>query len=155
VTAPPAARIRPAAADDLSAVVAMLADDPLGAAREDASVPPAACYRDAFAAIEADPNQLLVVAEAQGAVVGTLQITFIPGLSRRGAWRGQIEAVRVAADHRSAGLGERLIEWAVEACRARGCALVQLTTDRSRTRAHAFYERLGFEGSHRGYKRAL
>jgi GNAT superfamily N-acetyltransferase len=155
VTRPAQVRFRTATAADVPDIVALLADDPLGATREDLASPLPACYRRAFAAIEADPNQLLAVAEADGAVVGTLQLTFIPGLSRRGALRGQIEAVRVAAAHRSGGLGERLVEWAVGACRARGCVLVQLTTDRSRGRAHAFYERLGFVASHLGYKRAL
>ena len=110
---------------------------------------------DAFAAIEADPNQMLVVATAGERVVGTLQISFIPGLSRKGMWRGQIEGVRIAADLRGSGLGRRAFEWAIEACRARGCALVQLTTDRERPEAHSFYEQLGFTASHLGYKKAL
>jgi ribosomal protein S18 acetylase RimI-like enzyme len=130
----------------------MLADDALGAAREDARLPLARGYRDAFAAIAADPNQLLAVAEEDGAVVGTLQLTFIPGLSYQGAWRGQIEAVRIAAGRRGQGLGERMIRWAVAECRARGCRMVQLTTSMSRTGAHRFYERLGFRRSHFGYK---
>jgi GNAT superfamily N-acetyltransferase len=155
VSGAPAIRLRRARAEDVEAIVAMLADDPLGAAREDASRPAAECYRRAFAAIAADPNQLLAVAEAEGDVAGTLQITFIPGLSRRGALRGQIESVRVASGHRARGLGRRMIEWAIAECRARGCAIVQLTTDRSRSRAHAFYESLGFEPSHVGYKCTL
>jgi len=146
---------RRARASDLSAIVALLADDPIGRLREDATDPPLAAYLDAFAAIDADPNQLLAVATAGDRVVGTLQITFIPGLSRRGSWRGQIEGVRIASDHRGAGLGRRAFEWAIEACRSRGCALVQLTTDRERPEAHRFYERLGFTGSHLGYKKAL
>ncbi len=130
----------------------MLADDALGAAREDARLPLTRGYADAFAAIAADPNQLLVVAEADGEVVGTLQITFIPGLSYQGAWRGQIEGVRIAAARRGQGLGQRLIRWAVEECRARGCRIVQLSTNMSRTDAQRFYERLGFSRSHYGYK---
>jgi GNAT superfamily N-acetyltransferase len=148
-------RLRRARPEDVAAIVAMLADDPLGAAREDVSRPLAECYRRAFDAIAADPNQLLAVAEAEGDVVGTLQITLIPGLSREGALRGQIEAVRVASGHQSRGFGRRMVEWAIAECRARGCAMVQLTTDRSRNRAHAFYERLGFEPSHVGYKLTL
>jgi GNAT superfamily N-acetyltransferase len=155
VSGAPAIRLRRARPEDVEAIVAMLADDPLGAAREDASRPAAECYRRAFAAIAADPNQLLAVAEAEGDVAGTLQITFIPGLSRKGALRGQIEAVRVASGHRARGLGRRMIEWAIGECRARGCAIIQLTTDRSRSRAHAYYESLGFEPSHVGYKRTL
>ena len=108
-----------------------------------------------FRAIDADPNQYLAVMTERGAVVGTLQLTFIAGLSRRGALRGQIEAVRVAASRRGAGLGQELFEWAIAECRARGCRTVQLTTDRSRADAHRFYERLGFVASHVGYKLAL
>jgi GNAT superfamily N-acetyltransferase len=112
-------------------------------------------YRAAFAAIESDPNQFLAVAVQDARVVGTLQLTFIPGLSRHGAWRGQIEAVRVASELRGSGLGRRLIEWAIAQCRARGCGLVQLTTDRTRPDAHRFYEALGFVASHIGYKMSL
>ena len=133
----------------------MLADDPLGATREDPRLPLARGYTDAFAAIAADPNQMLAVAEWDGVVVGTLQLTFIPGISHQGGVRGQIEAVRVAASQRGRGLGERMIRWAVEECRARGCRMVQLTTNVSRTDAHRFYERLGFSRSHFGYRLAL
>ena len=141
--------IRPATLDDVPTIVAMLADDPLGARRESPGDP---AYEKAFAVIDADPHQYLAVAEVGGEVVGTLQLTFIPGLSRRGATRALIEAVRVRADHRGAGLGKRLAEWAIEESRARGAALVQLTTDASRTDAHRFYERLGFTASHVGMK---
>lgn len=147
--------IRRATEDDVAAIVAMLADDPLGAGREDVSTPPAGAYIAAFRAIDADPNQYLAVMTDDGAVAGTLQLTFIAGLSRKGALRGQIEAVRVAASRRGAGLGQKLFEWAIAECRARGCRTVQLTTDRSRADAHRFYERLGFAASHVGYKLAL
>lgn len=103
----------------------------------------------------ADPNQLLAVAESAGRVVGTLQLSFIPGLSRLGMTRGQIEAVRIATSHRSAGAGQAMFDWAIGQCRARGCALVQLTTDKTRPDAHRFYERLGFVASHEGYKLGL
>jgi len=146
---------RRAQASDLPAIVAMLADDALGAGREDPSTPLAPSYLDAFSAIDADPNQLLVVAVEAGQVVGTLQLTFLPGISRKGAWRGQIEAVRVARQSRSRGVGKLMIEWAIEQCRARGCSFVQLTTDKGRVQAHAFYGRLGFTASHLGYKMAL
>ncbi|TIN19094.1 MAG: GNAT family N-acetyltransferase [Mesorhizobium sp.] len=146
---------RKAVASDLPDIVAMLADDPLGAGREDASLPLAQGYADAFNDIDADPNQLLAVAIEGGEVVGTLQISFLAGLSRKGAWRGQIEAVRVAGHRRSDGIGRQMIEWAIAQCRARGCGLVQLTTDRSRGDAHRFYESLGFTGSHLGYKKSL
>lgn len=140
---------------DLPAIIALLADDGLGAGREDASLPLAQGYRDAFAAIAADPNQFLAVAEADGVVVGTLQLSFIPGLSHKGAWRGQIESVRVASGQRGAGLGRRMFDWAIATCRARGCRLVQLTTDKSRADAHRFYAGLGFTASHEGFKLKL
>lgn len=140
---------------DLPAIVAMLADDGLGAGREDASLPLAPAYMAAFAAISADSNQFLAVAELDGTVVGTLQLTFIPGLSHKGAWRGQIESVRIASSQRGTGLGQRIFAWAIETCRAKGCRLVQLTTDKSRADAHRFYARLGFVASHEGFKLKL
>ncbi|OQQ17247.1 GNAT family N-acetyltransferase [Streptomyces sp. M41(2017)] len=145
--------IRAAVADDVPAIVAMLADDPLGARREspDALTP----YLDALKRLSADPNQHLVVAVRESRVVGTLQLTVIPGLSRKGATRSIIEAVRVHADERGSGLGTQLIEWAIDESRRQGCQLVQLTSDSSRADAHRFYERLGFEASHVGFKLAL
>lgn len=140
---------------DLPAIIALLADDELGQQRENTSHPPAESYRNAFKAIDADANQYLAVAAVGETVVGTLQLTFIPGLSRKGAWRGQIEAVRIAASRRSSGLGRQMFEWAIAECRARGCNLVQLTTDRNRLDAHRFYDQLGFEATHIGYKLAL
>ena len=140
---------------DLAAIVALLADDELGRLREDARLPLAREYIDAFNALEMDQNQLLAVASDGGEVVGTLQLTFFPGIARMGAWRGQIEAVRIAAEHRSSGLGRQFFEWAIAQCRSRGCTLVQLTTDKTRHDAHRFYESLGFVASHTGYKLAL
>ncbi|MFL6119934.1 N-acetyltransferase family protein [Actinophytocola sp.] len=144
--------IRRAVAADVPAIVAMLADDPLGARRER---PGDAAYASAFAEIDADPRQFLAVAVAEGEVVGTLQLTFVPGLSRLGSTRVLIEAVRVRSDQRGNGLGGSLIQWAIEAARSRGAALVQLTTDASRRDAHRFYERLGFEATHVGMKLVL
>lgn len=146
-------RIRAARADDVPAVVALLADDPLGATRE--TPDDLAPYRAAFEAVDADPRQLLVVADRGGRVVGTLQLTLLPGLGRMGALRGQIEAVRVAREERGGGLGTVLVRWAVDEARRHGCTLVQLTSDASRTDAHRFYERLGFVPSHVGFKLAL
>lgn len=146
---------RAATQDDLPAMIALIADDQLGKARDDASLPLDQRYLDAFAAIERDANQMLVAVEHAGAVIGCLQLTFIPGISRRGAWRGQIESVRVAREKRGAGLGTAMFEWAIAECRRRGCNLVQLTTDKSRKDAHRFYERLGFKASHDGMKLAL
>ena len=144
--------LRRATADDLPAIVALLADDPLGAGRESADLAP---YRAAFAAVDADPAHLLVVAEDAGAVVGTLQLSFLPGLSRGGALRAQVEGVRVAAAARGRGLGEAMLGWVAEESRRRGAALVQLTTDTRRPDAHRFYERLGYVPSHVGMKLEL
>ncbi len=143
---------RAANAADLPALMALLADDDLGRGREGSDPAP---YRAAFATIDADPNQILCVADRDGEIVGMQQITFIPGLSRKGAWRGMIEAVRVARHRRNEGIGGRMIEWAIAECRSRGCSLVQLTSDRTREEAHRFYDRLGFTASHVGYKMTL
>ncbi|GGW52845.1 GNAT family acetyltransferase [Streptomyces lucensis JCM 4490] len=145
--------IRDATAADLPAIVAMLADDPLGAQRE--SLHDLTPYRTALQHLEADPNQHLVVAVREGRVIGTLQLTVIPGLSHRGATRALIEAVRIHADERGGGLGSRLIEWAIGTSRDLGCRMVQLTSDKTRTDAHRFYERLGFTASHEGFKLRL
>jgi len=147
--------LRPAEAADLEALVALLADDELGIRRERVEDPVAACYRDAFAAIEADPNTEFVVAEADGRIVGCVHLTVIATLSRQGATRALIENVRVASDRRNAGIGQQLVEWAVERAREQGCRLVQLTSDKRRDRAIAFYERLGFVASHAGLKLEL
>lgn len=157
VTAGPAQVVlRRAVRADLAAIVALIAADQLGASRDGVrSAADMAAYEAAFGVIDTDPAQLLVVAEADNRVVGTLQLTFIPGLARRGALRAQIEAVRVADSFRRDGLGSALLGWAIEEARRRGCALVQLTTDKSRTDAHRFYQRLGFIASHEGMKLAL
>lgn len=147
--------IRPADASDLPQILRLLADDALGQSREAVSDPLDPDYLAAFAAIEADQNHILAVASSGREVLGTLQLSFLPGLSRRGAWRGQIEAVRVAHSQRGAGIGERLFKWAISESQRRGCKLVQLTSDQSRKDAHRFYERLGFEATHVGYKLTL
>jgi GNAT superfamily N-acetyltransferase len=145
-------RARP---EDLTVIVGLLADDPIGRTRESGAAELDECYADAFAAIERDPNQLLAVAERDGRVVGMLQLSFIPGLTRRGMWRGQIEGVRVASAERGGGIGRAMIEWAIAESRRRGCGLVQLTSDKRRSRAHEFYEALGFQATHEGYKLPL
>ncbi|WP_344173684.1 GNAT family N-acetyltransferase [Pilimelia columellifera] len=146
--------LRRATEADLPAIIGLLTDDPLGAARDDPSR--LAPYRAAFTAIDADRSQLLVVAFSPAqALVGVFQLTFIPGLSRGGATRVQIESVRVHTDQRGGGLGAAMMRWAVAEASARGCALVQLTSDRSRADAHRFYRRLGFVDSHLGYKLAV
>ncbi|GAA2288545.1 GNAT family N-acetyltransferase [Actinomadura luteofluorescens] len=143
---------REATVDDLPEIVRLLADDPLGSTRETPGEEIPEAYFRAFAAIEKDPNNSLVVAEVAGAVAGTLQLTFIPGLTYTGGERAQIEGVRVAAEQRGAGLGQLLITWAIDRARARGCRVVQLTTDRQRPDAIRFYQKIGFRPSHMGMK---
>ena len=146
-------RVRRATRDDVPAIVALLADDPLGAGREDPG--DLTAYVSAFDRIDADPAHALVVLDADGVVVGTLQLTLLTSLSRQGATRAQVEAVRVASSHRGLRLGEQLLRWAVDEARRRGAVVVQLTTDTSRTDAQRFYERLGFVPSHVGMKLPL
>ena len=142
--------LRDATLADLPIILDMLAENTIPPAREaDPSDPR---YLAAFEAIEADPNQRLVAAELDGRVVGTMQLSFLPGLSFRGSWRGLIEAVRIVTDMRGRKLGGQMILWAVEQCRARDCKLVQLTSSAARTDAHRFYARLGFVQSHVGMK---
>lgn len=145
--------IRRATAGDVPHIVALLADDALGAQRE--TPQDLAPYETAFAAVDADPHQWLVVAERAETVIGTAQLTFVPGLSHRGGTRAQIEAVRISGTARGTGLGSRLIGWCVERARDRGCTMVQLTSDASRPDAHRFYERLGFRATHVGFKLGL
>ena len=145
--------LREAVEGDVPTLVQLLAADQLGATRdrpthEDDLQP----YLRAFCAIDADPAHLLLVAVAEGDVIATMQLSLLPGLARRGALRAQVEAVRVREDHRSRGLGTALFDWAIAESRRRGCALVQLTTDKSRADAHRFYKRLGFVASHEGLK---
>lgn len=145
------ATIRRARRDDVAVIVAMLADDHLGRARERLDDPLPESYFAAFDVIERDPNLQLVVAEnGEGRVVGCLQLCILPGLSSQGASRGLIEDVRVASDCRSRGIGEQLVRWAMEEARGKGCKLVELLTHRSRVDAQRFYRRLGFEPSHLG-----
>jgi GNAT superfamily N-acetyltransferase len=148
--------IRPATEADLPALAALLAGDVLGREREDPSLPLDPGYARAFAEIARRPDLHLMVGELDGEVVATLQLTFIPGLARKGAWRGIVEAVFVRSDRRGQGLGAALIAWAVATARARGdCPFLQLTTDKRRLDAHRFYARLGFKPSHEGFKLQL
>ncbi len=143
---------RQASREDLAAIVALLADDELGARRERYQDPLPDAYRDAFAAIDADPHNELIVAEHEGDLVGVLQLTFIPYLTYQGGWRALIEGVRVASHCRGRGIGRVLFEWAIDRARERGCHMVQLTSDKSRGDALRFYEGLGFRASHEGMK---
>jgi GNAT superfamily N-acetyltransferase len=139
---------------DLARMLELLADDVLGRNREAVGGSDPA-YGRAFAAIDADPNQLLLVGEQDGRVIAMLQLTFIPGLSRRGAWRANIESVRVDSALRGRGIGAWLIEQALQQARERSCGFAQLTSDKRRVEAHRFYGRLGFAASHEGFKRGL
>ena len=147
--------LRRALREDVRTIIEMLADDALGGSREDTSEPLPHAYADAFEEMARDPNNRLLIAEKDGAVVGTLQVTFIRGLSRKGMRRALVEAVRVASGHRSQGLGEEIMLAVIALARSEGCAMVQLTTDKSRKDAHRFYERLGFTASHEGMKLML
>jgi len=144
--------IRPASRADVSSIIRMLADDPLGAKRETCADPLPDSYYQSFEAISHDSNNELVVAEGDGKVVGVLQMTFIPYLTYRGGWRALIEGVRVAAEVRSSGIGRKLFEWAIARARQRGCHLIQLTSDKARPDAIRFYTGLGFVASHEGLK---
>jgi GNAT superfamily N-acetyltransferase len=143
---------RDAREDDLAAVVRLLADDDLGQTRERDEDPLPESYRAAFRAIEADPNNRLVVVERDGEVMGCLQLAFLPNISFQGGWRLQIEGVRIDRRLRGHGVGERVFAWAIEQGRARGCRMAQLTSNRARPDAIRFYERLGFVHSHAGIK---
>lgn len=147
--------VRVARRDDVPAIVRLLADDALGARREKPSEPLAQEYWDAFDAMTKQTGNELLVAEHDGGVVGCLQLTIIPGLSRFGMTRGHIEGVRVSSHHRGRRIGEMLMLAAIERARARGCRLVQLTSDRTRVDAQRFYQRLGFESTHIGMKLTL
>jgi GNAT superfamily N-acetyltransferase len=151
-----AALLRRAVLEDVRSIVDLLTDDELGAERdglEDSEgLQP---YLRAFEAVDADDAHLLVVAERGDTVVATMQLSFIPGLARRGALRAQVEAVRVHSDLRGSGLGRAMVAWAIDEARRRGCSLVQLTSDKQRHEAHRFYSGLGFTASHEGFKLEL
>ena len=147
--------IRQARRTDVPAIVALLADDPIAAGRETVDESLDAAYWRAFDAIDADPRNALLVCVVSGVVVGTMQLTFIPGLSNQGAELALIEAVRVDSSLRGSGLGRQMIDWAMDEARRRGCRFVELFTHNSRVDAQRFYEGLGFERSHVGMRRGL
>jgi ribosomal protein S18 acetylase RimI-like enzyme len=150
-----AVRIRAATRADLPAIVALLADDQLGAAREEASDPLPASYMKAFDAMEAQPGNELYVATIDHQVVGCLQLIVVPGLSYRGATHAQIEGVRVSSAYRNRGIGEQIVRMSIDRARALGCSMMQLSTNLSRRDAHRFYERLGFKATHAGMKLSI
>lgn len=143
---------REARREDLASLIEMLADDKLGAHREDVSNPINPDYIKAFLAIKSDPNNELIIVEFEAKVVGMLQLTFIPYLTYIGSWRCLIEGVRIHKNYRGQGLGARFFEWAIERAKARSCVMVQLTSDKQRPDALRFYENLGFQATHEGFK---
>lgn len=146
---------REAEHQDLTQLVAMLADDKLGAQREDNSSPLNDRYIQAFRHISSDPNNELTVVTSNNKIVGMLQLTFIPYLTHTGSWRCLIEGVRIHKDCRGQGLGTKFFEWAITRAKEKGCNLVQLTSDKQRPDAIRFYENLGFEATHEGFKLKL
>ena len=143
---------RKAVANDLPFIVGLYVEDAVLKTADDPAEAMTQPYLDGLAAIDADPNQVLAVAELDGERVGTIQITFIPGINRRGMWKGLLEGVHISAAHRSKGLGGEMVEWALERCRERGCGIAQLTSNKQRLDAHRFYERNGWKKSHEGFK---
>lgn len=143
---------RDATETDLAFIVRIIAEDAVAETPDRPDEPDHPRYLAALAAIAADPAQRLIVAELDGRPAGTLQLTFIPGIARLGEARCLIEAVHVAPELRSQGLGGQMIRWAIAEARAHGCGLVQLTSNKKRLDAHRFYERLGFKKSHEGFK---
>jgi GNAT superfamily N-acetyltransferase len=137
---------------DLAFIIALIVEDSVIATGDDPADAAHADYVNALAAIDADPNQELIVVEENGTPVGCFQLSYLPGLMRRGQWRGQIEVVHVAESHRNRGIGAQMMRWAVERCRENNCSMVQLTSNKKRADAHRFYERLGFLKTHEGFK---
>jgi GNAT superfamily N-acetyltransferase len=152
---PESLRFRRATRADVPEIVRMLADDGLGSQREQYTLPLPDCYFAAFEQIDANADHELIVAELDGRVVGTLHLIFIPSLSYQGGLRAQVESVRVDGSLRSQGIGGRMMEWTIERARQRGAHILQLTTHNTRAKAHRFYERLGFKGTHLGMKISL
>ena len=146
---------RQATLEDLPSIVRMLADDELGSQRERYEDPLPESYVKAFEQIDSDPSHELIVAELDGEVVGTLQLTFLPSISYQGGMRAQVESVRVNVGQRGNGIGSEMMKWAINRAKERGAHILQLTSHRSREDAHRFYERLGFKGSHLGMKLSL
>lgn len=146
---------RRALVSDLSEIIRMLADDFLGQQRERLEEPLSEGYIKAFHEIESDPNNELIVAEFEGGVVGSMQLTFTPSLSYQGGKRCTVESVRVNERFRGRGIGREMMLWAIERAREKGCVSMQLTTHGERKDAHRFYENLGFTASHVGMKLKL
>jgi len=143
---------RTADPDDLPFIIGLIVEDSVVVTEDRAEDAMDEDYRAALAAIDADPNEEMWIVERDGVSVGCFQLSFLPGLMRRGMWRGQIEVVHVSADARNLGIGSEMMRWALDRCREKGCGMVQLTSNKKRADAHRFYERLGFARSHEGFK---
>ena len=143
---------RHATSEDLPFIIGLIVEDSVVATNDSVADARQPDYDDALKAIDADPNQEMFVVEDSGKPIGCFQLSYLPGLMRRGMWRGMIEVVHVADDLRNRGYGSEMMRWALERCRERGCGMVQLTSNKKRTDAHRFYERLGFHKSHEGFK---
>ena len=145
-------QFRRATQTDVPAIVRLLAEDEFGSQREQFTTPLPGTYYAAFEAIDADSNHELIVADVNGEIIGTLQLMFLPSLSYQGGMRAQVESVRVAGQYRGQGIGADMMKWTIKRARQRGCHMMQLTSHKSRTDAHRFYEKLGFAKSHIGMK---
>ena len=143
---------RHATPEDLPFIVGLIVEDAVVATNDSVADARQPDYDNALKAIDADPNQEMFVAEDAGKPIGCFQLSYLPGLMRRGMWRGMIEVVHVSQNERNHGYGSEMMRWALERCRERGCGMVQLTSNKKRTDAHRFYERLGFSRSHEGFK---
>jgi GNAT superfamily N-acetyltransferase len=143
---------RKAAEADLPFIVKLLSDDAVRATDDRPEEPFHPRYVTALRELAADPNQMMMVALLDGETVGTIQLTFIPGLAALGSKRCLVEAVHIVPAHRGKGLGTQMMQWAVAQARERDCGMVQLTSNKKRLDAHRFYERLGFLKSHEGFK---
>ena len=143
---------RHATPEDLPFIVGLIVEDAVVATNDSVADARQPAYDNALKAIDADPNQEMFVAEDAGKPIGCFQLSYLPGLMRRGMWRGMIEVVHVSESERNHGYGSQMMRWALERCRERGCGMVQLTSNKKRTDAHRFYERLGFSRSHEGFK---
>lgn len=148
----PALTYRHATPADLPFIIGLIVEDSVITTNDSVADAGHADYTAALAAIDADPHQEMFVVEDAGTPIGCFQLTYLPGLMRRGMWRGQIEVVHVADGVRGRGHGSEMMRWAVERCREKGCGMVQLTSNKKRPDAHRFYERLGFARSHEGFK---
>ena len=146
---------RSAKPEDLPFIVGLIVEDSLVATSDSVAAASGPDYRAALTAIDADPHQEMILVEREGEPVGCFQLSYIPGLTRRGQWRGQIEVVHVAAVHRNQGIGSEMMRWAIARCREHRCELIQLRSNKKRQDAHRFYRRLGFELSHDGFKLQL